>query len=68
VDAEWCFDSVAGQVGAAVDDSEIFFFCPAFFELFCDFPLGGVVFGYDHNAGCVFVEPVYDAGPKFTKA
>ncbi|MBA7645215.1 hypothetical protein ES703_52969 [subsurface metagenome] len=51
-----------------MDNGKIGFFYLASFELFGNFPLGGVVFCNDHNTGSIPVEPMYDAGAKIAKA
>ena len=68
VDAEGDVDTVGGKLRGPVDYCQICFIDLPVFKLFGDFPLGGVVFCNNHYAGRVFVEPVDDAGPKFTQA
>ena len=67
MDAERGIYAVGCQLRGAVGNSEVVFFGLAAFELFGDFPLGCIIFGDYHNAGGVFVEPVYDAGPEFAE-
>ncbi len=67
MDAERGIDAVTGEVGGAVDDCEVGFFDFSVLELFGDFPLGGIVFGDDHNAGRIFIESMNDAWPGFAE-
>ena len=51
-----------------MDDGQIVLVDLTAFELLGNFPLGGIVFCNNHNAGGVFVEAMHDAGPKFAEA
>ena len=50
-----------------MDNSKVAFIDLPALKLFGNPPLGTLVFGSNHNAGRVFVEPMYDAGPEFSE-
>ncbi len=60
--------SVGGEFGATVNDREVLFFYCTFFELCGDFPLRGVIFCYDHDAGGISVEAVDDSRPELSES
>ena len=60
-------DPVGPQFGRAVHDSHVGLVHLALLELLGDAPLGAFVFGDDHDAGGVAVEPVHDARAKLAQ-
>jgi hypothetical protein len=50
-----------------MNNSKVTFIDLPALKLFGNPPLGALIFGSDHNAGRIFVEAMYDAGPKFSE-